>query len=196
MLKVRNDRGRIRLYDLIAAAIGVLLSFALVADLAGDKAFYNLRFNLGISDRGPIKEEIVRIVRQFDRMYVALFTSGGEYVNLNTMPAENILKRRIVQDVNLWISQDMILSHDRHAFNIVKVDIIRPDLATVETQENWVLLLRSRKTGKRMKSQKQNFIKVRYIVTNTDDRWKVQDFEVYSSDSIVPPLAEKRIIGE
>lgn len=191
-----RESGKTGIYHLIAVCAGVILAFALAMDLAGERALYHMRFNLGMIDREPIKEDLIRTVKQFDRMYVALFTSGGEYANLNDMPAANSLKRRLVQDVNSWILKGRILSHDRHALNIRKVEIIKSDFATVETDENWVLLLRSRETGKRLGSQKQNLIKVRYILTDKGGVWNVLDFEVYAPDSPVPPLSKAWMRGK
>jgi hypothetical protein len=159
-------------------------------NLTGDDALYNLSFNLGISDRKPMEEKVIDTVRQFDRMYVALFTSGGDYLSLRGMPAADLLKRRLVQDVNSWSAQGRILSHDRHALNINKVDMISSHMATVETAESWVLILRDRQTGRRMKNQKQNQVRVRYILREYDAGWKVLDFEVYTPESGIPPLAE------
>ena len=191
--------GRAR--DLIAACAGALLALALVVS-SSDRGMENLAFHMGWYDREAMNDELSATVKEFDRQYVALFTSGGDLSYLNTIPAENLVKRRIVQDINKWSSQDRILSHDRHAFVVKSVEAIRPDRGVVTTEEEWALLMRDRTTGKRMKGQKVNRIRTRYILQRTpggsytagstkpSGGWKVAEFEVYGPSEELPPLAE------
>lgn len=176
------------LRDVPAVVLGAFLALAAVL-FSGD-SIDNFRFHAGLVDMDRMKAELEATVRSFDRKYVALYTSGGDYSQLNDMPAVNLLKRRLVQDVNSWISEGMILSHDRYALNIKGIELIRPDRAAVVTAENWVLLLRNRETGKRARGQKKNLIRVRYILQRIEGAWKVLEFEVYAPYEELPPLAE------
>jgi hypothetical protein len=180
---------RKHLPDVAAATIGVMLAF-FVNIIAVDDALYNLRFWARLLDREPIRAEIEEVVREFDRKYVLLYTTGGDLSHLADLPAANMIKRRIVQDINSWRSQGKILSHDRHALNIKKVEIIRPDRAAVVTAENWVLIMRSLATGSRTKEQKHNLVRIRYILQRNQGLWRVIEYEVFGPDDEVPALAE------
>ena len=174
--------------DIIAVGLGILLAISAVILTEAD-SIDNFRFRAGLVDMERMKEELKATVIKFDRKYVALYTSGGDYIHLNDMPAANLLKRWLVQDVNSWSSEGMILSHDRYALNIKDVELLGPDMAAVVTAENWVLLMRNRETGKRTRGQKKNLIRVRYILKRIEGAWKVLDFEVYAPEDELPPLA-------
>ena len=171
---------------ILLGAVGALsLAFFTTAG-AGD----NLLFHLGMMDMEPAEREAELTVRMFDKLYVRFYTSGGDLTGLNVFPAANLVKRRIVQDINSWAEQGMILSHDRMVFEVKAVRIIGPATAIVETNEIWQYIIRDLVTGSRTKEGKSNLIKVRYILRSSGGKWRVEEFEVFGAGDKLPPLGK------
>jgi hypothetical protein len=172
---------------LAALFIGVLGALAIVLPRTPG-AWEHLRFRLGLLDVEAMQAEAVTTVKHFDTLYVRFFTSGGDLTGLSDFPAANLVKRRIVQDINAWTAQGGILSHDRMAFEFKSVDVLAPDRAVVVTEEIWQYLLRDIVTGSRTENGKINAIRVRYILRRHETRWRVEEFEVYGANDDIPPL--------
>ncbi len=178
---------RRHLAAILLGAVGALaLSFFTSAG-AGD----NLFFHLGMLDMEPAEREAELTVRRFDNLYVRFYTSGGDLTGLNVFPAANLVKRRIVQDINAWAEQGRILSHDRMSWEVKAVRIIAPDTAIVETDEAWQYIIRDIATGSRTKEEKTNLIKVRYILRSAGGKWRVEEYEVFGAGDKLPPLGER-----
>lgn len=178
------------LRQVLAALLGVALAIGVIA-VRQDDALSNLRFHTGLADIDAMKAEAEAALRTFDKKYVAIFTSGGDLEYLRDMPAANLVKRRIVQDLNSWTEKGRILSHDRMAFEISDVEIFMPDRASVVTAENWSFLIRDLETGKRISGEGgSSKIRGRYILQRFEDGWKVIDFIVYDIADEVPPVED------
>jgi len=172
----------LRWYDLASLATGVLLALVLSIASSGGAAMYNLRYNLGMLNTPEIHSELQETVELFNKRYVALFTSGGDMSHLSGMPAENLVKRRIVQDINIWTADGKILSHDKQGIEFLNVELLRSDMAFVDTRESWNFILRDRTTGSRTKSGKSVNIAVRYILRPDRGSWRVSDYLISSME--------------
>ncbi len=175
--------------DVLAIVVGAILAVAVIFIVQPD-AMENYRFHFGSYDTEQVEGELVETVKTFDKLYVKFFTSGGDLSSLHEFPAANLVKRRIVQEINSWSKKDSIFSHDRYMFEIKEVRLVRADMGYVETAESWMYLLRNLNTGKRTKGSKKANIRVRYILRNVDSKWRVEDFEVYDNNDDIPPLAD------
>lgn len=181
--------------DALAMLVGLIGAFVILLSTAVD-AGRNLRFYLGLYDRAALTAEIDRTVRDFDSLYVRFFTSGGDLAALGVFPAENLVKRRIVQDINSWSVRDQILSHDRFFFKVANVELLNPVLAAVETEEAWAFIVRDRVTGQRLGDRaggkaggrQNNNIQVRYYLRRHPGGWRVAEFEVYAPGDEIPPV--------
>ena len=128
--------------DTFALAAGAFLALSVIL-ISNQNAIENFRFHSGFYDSVGVEEELVSTVRKFDRLYVEFYTSGGDISPLNEFPAANLVKRRIVQEIEGWAMKDSIFSHDRYMFEIRDVRLFRPDMGYVETAESWKYLLRN-----------------------------------------------------
>lgn len=180
--------------DVLALALGVVAAIAVVL-FTTPEAGRNLRFHLGLFDRQAISAEVESTVMEFDSMYARFFTSGGDLTGLGEFPAENLVKRRIVQDINSWSMRDQILSHDRFKFRILNIELLNPSMAAVETEEAWAFIVRDRKTGQRLigreGGQQNNNIKARYYLRRGARGWRVAEFEVYAPGDNIPPVPRR-----
>ncbi len=175
--------------DVLAIVVGAMLAVAVIFFVQPD-AMENYRFHMGSYDAAQVEDELVATVKEFDKLYVNFFTSGGDLSRLHEFPAANLVKRRIVQEINSWSEKDSIFSHDRYMFEIKDVRHFRADRGYVETAESWMYLLRNLNTGKRAKGSKRADIRVRYILYKLDGQWRVEDFEVYNIEDDIPALAD------
>jgi hypothetical protein len=148
----------------------------------------NLKFHTGLYNTAEEKKVIEMTLKQFNKHFATLFNTGGELQSLNYIPAANLVKRRIVQELNEWSSNNQVLVYDRDVFEIKNIEILSPKRAVVMANEVWFLNVQNREKRHEKSGVKANPIKVRYILGKHDDRWKVIELEVYGKDDSIPPL--------
>jgi hypothetical protein len=174
---------------ILAAAAAVVLAFAVFfikADGAGD----GLRFRLGLSDREAEIKAVKEGVALFNIYYARLFTSAGDMEGLNLFPADNLIKRRVIQEIASWKEQGSALVYDRHGIDIQSVDLLGPERAVAVAEEHWALVLRDLATGRKSRGSKTLRCRCRYLLGKIEQEWKVLEYDVFGMHDLLPPVPE------
>lgn len=169
--------------------VGVLAGIV-AAFLSNDFALDNLKFHL----RGPgafQKELLEQTVRLFNKNYAGFFDTGGPTVELNAFPADNLVKRRIFQDINLLLARSELLVHDLHKTEFTRIALPTRLSAVVETKELWDMWVKNLETDQRSASMARGY-QFRYYLRPGPGRWEIWDFEVYGLDTVLPPSRIER----
>lgn len=175
------------LFSLIAA---VITAFALSYSL-NDDPLANFKFQTGIYNASDEEKAVEYTLNEFNRHFATLFNAGGDLRPLNYIPAENLIKRRIVQEINEWRKNDKVLVYDKDVFEIEEIEFHSPVKAVAIATEVWFLNVQSRQKRHEKSGVKASPIKVRYILEKHAGRWKVVEFEVFGRDDTIPPYLQK-----
>jgi hypothetical protein len=175
--------------DIAAAAAGLVLAVA-VFFLKADGAWEGIRFRLGLVDRQAVVLEVKDAVSVFNIYYARLFSAAGDVEGLNLFPADNLIKRRVIQEINTWKERGVALVYDRHALDIKSVELLGPRRAVTVTEETWALVLRDLATGKKSAGSKVLQARYRYLLGKIDGAWKVLAYDVYGMNDPMPSVPE------
>lgn len=172
-----------------AAAAGAAL--ALVVFLAmGGGAWKGLRFRTGFFDREDAIQQARETVAVFNIYYARFLSSAGDVEGLNLFPADNLIKRRVIQEINSWKERGSALVFDKHALNITGVELLGPERAVVTTEERWALVLRETATGRKTSGVKILHGRYRYLVGGLGNAGKVLEYDVFNMQDPLPPVPE------
>jgi hypothetical protein len=139
------------------------------------------------ADDGAIEADLEKAVQEFNRLFATFYDTGGDTQSLNEFPATNLVKRRVFQDIDTWKKSDKWYIHDLHKHEFLRVGILSPGRAFVETRELWHLWERDTETSEKS-NYKINPIKVRYYLGIERGRWTVLEYEVYGLEDEFPEL--------
>ncbi len=168
----------------IAAVITALaLSYSFNED-----PLVNFKFHTGLYNTAEEEKAVENTLKLFNKNFATLFNTGGDLQSLNYIPAENLIKRRIVQEVNEWTRNNKVLVYDKDVFELEDVELLSPQRATAVAKEVWFLNVQNRKNRSEKSGVKANSIRVRYILGKQDNRWKIIEFEVFGKDDSIPPV--------
>jgi hypothetical protein len=177
----------------ILSSIAAVLTALALSFVLNDDSLDNLKFHTGLYNTAEEEKVIEMTLKQFNKHFATLFNTGGDLQSLNYIPAENLVKRRIVQEINEWSSNNEVLVYDRDVFEIEDIEFYSPERAVVTAEEVWFLNVQNREKRYKKSGVKASPIRVRYILVKHDDRWKVSEFEVYGKDDPVPPLRREGV---
>ncbi|HEY6872958.1 MAG TPA: hypothetical protein VI298_09560 [Geobacteraceae bacterium] len=166
-------------------AVAVVAAVVAAASV-NEHAFYNLRFHLGLYSRDARKAEIEQTLRQFNRDFATFFNVGGPTSILPTFPADNLIKRRIFQEVRYWDGMNAVMVYDKDTFTIEKIELTRPDRAVVIAREVWYISAQDAVTRKTISTLKKSPERVRYILRLDHGKWRVMEFEIYGEKDAIP----------
>ncbi len=175
--------------DVAAAAAAIALAFAVFL-VKADGAWEGLRFRLGLINREAAIKEVKDTVSVFNIYYARLFSAAGDVEGLNLFPADNLIKRRVIQEINSWKEQGIALVYDRHALDIKSVELLGPRRAVVLTEETWALVPRDITTGRKPPGAKTLRCRYRYLLGKIDGEWKVLEYDVYNMIDQLPPISK------
>lgn len=170
----------------VAGALIALMAFFVRVDGAVD----GIKFRLGMWDKESAKSQVAETIQSFNSYYARFFSTGGDLEGLGTFPAENMIKRRIVQEINTWTADGKALVYDKYAVEVKDVELLSPVLATATVNESWSLMLRDTSVKQRRAGTKSLNIQVRYMLGRLDDQWKVLEYYVYGPDEEMLPAPE------
>ena len=167
--------------------VTVAVAAALVAAAAVNAhSLNNLRFHLGLYSRSARKNDIEQTVRQFNRNFATFFNVGGPTSILGSFPADNLIKRRIFQEVRYWDGMNAVMVYDKETFVIEKIELPRPDRAVVIARETWYISAQNAVTRKQISTLKRSPERVRYLMQMVQGKWRVMEFEVYGENDTIP----------
>jgi hypothetical protein len=177
--------------NILSVIAGFILAFS-VAVFIHNNSLQNLRFNLGFYNTEKEEKDIEDTLRLFNMHFGTFFNTGGRLEGLNEFPAENMIKRRVFQDINEWTKNNLVLVYDRDVFKVESIDFIDPIRAVSVAEEVWFLRIQKRETRKSLSPVKANPIKVRYILKKINGRWRVIEYEVFGKDDDITPMKMER----
>ncbi len=167
--------------------LAAVVAAALVAAAAvNEHPFYNLMFRLGLYDRAAVKQNIELTLRQFNRDFATLFNVAGPRAVLGAIQADNLIKRRIIQEVTFWDGKNMVMVYDKDTFNIEKIELPRPDRAIVVAREIWYISAQDAATRRPVSTLKRNPERIRYLMRMVGGKWQIMEFEVYGENDSIP----------
>lgn len=176
-----------RLVLIIAALmIGLVAGGAYAVREASDGADH-LRFKMGRFDATAQTKNVQEAVKLFNTYYGKFF-SLGDYGGLHLFPAENMVKRRIVQEVDIWKRQGKLLIYDKDKAKQLDLQFLSPSHAYLVNQETYFISIQEAETRKLVGGVKALPIKVRYILRILDGQWRVAEYEVFGESEELPPL--------
>lgn len=179
--------------NILSISCGILLALS-ASFFATDNAAENLRFHLGVYDTAADEKQVENTLKLFNRNFATLFNTGGDLsAALNEFPAANMIKRRVVQEINDWARQDKVLVYDKDVFEIEKIDLLSPARAVVIAREVWFLNVQNRLARHKKSGVKASPIRVRYLLKKIDNKWGVIEYEVFGKDDTIPVINIDRI---
>jgi hypothetical protein len=165
-------------------ALALTLSFFLNKD-----GLVHLRFKLGLYDKAALEKSVEDTLKLFNKNFATLFNTGGETAfALNAFPAENMIKRRVFQEINEWNKKNRVLVYDKDVFELEETVLLSTGRAVAVAREVWFLNVQNRQNRREKSGVKASPIRVRYYLEKVNDRWKVMEFEVFGKDDAVPPM--------
>jgi hypothetical protein len=174
-----------------AVIVGFIIAIS-VSYYIHDDGLANLRFKLGLIDRDEDYKAIEETIKLFNRYYATFFSTGGNLEGLGRFPAANLIKRRVVQEINQWRQENKVLTYDKDVFDLERVELLGPEKAIALTREVWFLNIQKFNTREKLKGVKVNPIRVRYILIKRQGAWKIEEYEVFHIQDEVPPFRNRR----
>ena len=179
--------------NILSICFGTLLALS-VSFIADDNAAENFRFHMGLYDTAADEKQLENTLKLFNRNFATLFNTGGDLSSaLNEFPAANMIKRRVVQEINDWARQEKVLVYDKDVFDIEEIDLLSPARAVVVAREVWFLNVQNRLARNEKSGVKASPIRVRYILKKIDDKWGVIEYEVFGKDDTIPVINTDRV---
>jgi hypothetical protein len=176
---------------IISVIAGMMLAIV-ISFLSHDNAIQNVMFRTGLYDRETEKKTVQETLKLFNRNFATFFNTGGNLSGLNEFPAENMIKRRIFQEINKWTKNNQIIVYDKDVFEIESIDFPDPDRATAVTREVWFLNIQEKETRKHLSPVKASSIRVRYIMKKIEGNWRVLEYEVFADTDDIPAMRMER----
>lgn len=173
--------------NIIAFAAAVITAFA-IAYSAHRDPLDHFTFRIGLYDTAEDEKAVEDTIKLFNKHFAALFNTGGDLSSLNYIPADNLIKRRIVQEINEWTSHDQILVYDKDVADIQGIEFLSPGRSVAVTREVWFLNVQNRQKRSEKSGVKANEIRVRYILQKIDRHWRIIECEVFGKDDPIPSL--------
>lgn len=170
-------------------ALALMLSF-----FTNNNALMNLRFHLGLYDTPAEEKQVEDTLKLFNRNFATLFNTGGDLsVVLNEFPAANMIKRRVVQEINDWAKNNKVLVYDKDVFELEKIDLLSPGRALALAREVWFLNVQDRENRHKKSGVKANPVRVRYLLKKIENKWRVIEYEVFGEGDTVPEMNTDRM---
>ncbi len=173
--------------DLVAAICGIALAL-LGAGLINGNPVQTLRFRLGLYGNGE-RIKVEETIKHFNRDYATLYNTGGPTTMLGSFPADNLVKRRIFQEVRYWDQLNAVMVYDKESVKTTRIDFPAADRAVVVADEVWFICAQKVDTRERISTLKRNPVRIRYLLRLVRGKWRVSDFEVYNEGETLPVLA-------
>lgn len=175
--------------EVLAVVAALLAAFISVAATSSNP-INNLGFHLGLYDKAGMKKNVEVTLKQFNRDYATLFNTNGPTAILGSFPADNLLKRRIYQEIRYWDQRNSVMVYDKDTVKIERIDFPAPDRAVVVAHEIWYISAQDADTRKRISTLKRGRERIRYIMRLVQGKWRVMDFEVYDEKDLVPAVVK------
>jgi hypothetical protein len=152
----------------------------------GTEAVGNMVFNLHLVPRGADERRISAAIHQYNSASAGIYLSGGLKDELNIIPALQLQKRRLFQDVNLLKGDGIVMVFDRDEEKVTRVTFVNPQFALAESEENWAVALKSATTFAPSSNVKGCRVRVRYQMRRARGQWVVDAAEVFPRNETIP----------
>lgn len=167
------------------AAVAAVAAIIVAAAISGHPV-HNLKFRLGLHDESAMKNGIEQALRQFNRDFATFFNAGGPTSILGTFPADNLIKRRIFQEIQYWDQKNIVIVYDKDAFKIEKITLSGPDRAVAIANEIWYISAQKADTRQPISTLKRSPERIRYFLKLVRGQWRVTEYEVYGETDSIP----------
>jgi hypothetical protein len=170
-----------------------MLSLGLSLFSSGRDAFQNAAFNLSPEKRGKEAQLIESAIKNYNK-YATTFYNTGDYIRgLTEIPADALLKKRLVQDINMLKNDGLVMVFDRDRVTLRDVSFRNRQFAVAVTEEVWLIALQDTYTRKPVFNVKGSEIKVRYLLRKEEfhkqgEKWIIHEADVYPGAETVPEL--------
>lgn len=166
---------------------------ALVASVVQPGAYDFFRFTIDSEARGQETEAVKDTLKLFHGT-LAGFYATGYTAGLTQFPADNLVRRRIFQDIRNWEQAGKILVMDRDKSTVKEISFITPELSMALVDENWYGVYQDLRTRRQISEKKANIIAVRYYLKKKWGRWIVFEYEVYPQGEPIPPVTVAQVL--
>lgn len=169
------------------------LIFAFIGAFMQPGAYDSFRFHTSPQLRQNETEAVKNTIKLFSSS-VAGFYATGYVAGLTQFPADNLIRRRIFQDIRNWEQSGKKLVMDRDKLTMREVRFITPELAVALAEENWFSVYQDRNTRRQISEKRANLIVVRYYLKKKWGRWVVIEYEVHQQGDKIPPFPVSRVL--
>lgn len=175
----------------LAAIAGAFLVAVISVGAFNQNPLRSLTYYLGLYDKDGMTKKIEETIKHFNRDYATLYNTGGPTTILGSFPADNLIKRRILQEIRYWDSLDAFMVYDKDTVKIEKIDFPSPDQAVVVAKEIWYISAQNVTTRKPISTLKRNPERIRYLMRNIQGKWRVMEYEVYDEKDTIPVVVKQ-----
>jgi hypothetical protein len=140
----------------------------------------DISYVLGLCKKSD--EKLIRkAIRNYNAAVSGIYATNGDATDeLAVIPATRYEKRRIYKDVNNLKADGVLVAFDRDSEVVDKVEFVSRHLATAESTELWVNMLKHYPDRRSMSNLKALNVHCRYHLTSLEDgEWRVYRMEVF-----------------
>jgi len=169
----------------LPAVLGLLL--ALIVSFGAHGGYEHFRFYA----HGYLRQQETANVEATIKLFsssVAGFYATGYTVGLKQFPADNMVKRRIFQDIRNWEESGKFFVMDRDRIAVRNVEFLAPDMAVALVDETWFSVFQNRSTRRPISEKQANILTVRYYLKKKWGRWIIFEYEVFPQGKPLPPV--------
>lgn len=167
----------------IAAAAALIAALAFTP--GGWDAF---RYRTGGYDIEGETKAVKESIRLFSATYAGFYASAGGLEGLNVIPAAQMVKRRIFQDILAVLDTGRVLVLDRDRSDVRRVQFTDLTHAVAVVDEAWFMAYQDYFTRRPLPDKKANYVTVRYFLKKQWGRWIVFEYDVFGQEDQLPPL--------
>lgn len=166
----------------------------------GGQAFTNLRFHLGMSDEREIHDAIAVSITQYNKNSAGFYATAGESLEgLAVIPASQLQKRRLFQDINMLKRDGLVMVFDLDSQKIRESRLVNRTTAVAQTSEVWAIALQDVMSRAPLSGVKAVAVTVRYLLhyepgPTGKPAWIVYESDVYPEGESVPDLNIRRVL--
>jgi len=183
---------------LIPAALAI--AFAVSAVHNGRAAFPILLSPLGVVEEQRAIDDIIMSIKQYNKNSAGFYSTAGDSLEgLAVIPASQLLKRRLFQDINMLKRDGLVMVFDLDSQKVKHSRLLNRTTATATTEEVWAIALQDVQTRKPLSNVKAITVSVRYLLhyelnSTGNATWVIYEADVYPKGETVPDLNIERVL--
>lgn len=174
------------------------LGLAVLQNSSG--AVPNALYHLGLFDAQRVRDAIATSIDQYNKNSAGFYATAGEArEGLAVIPASQLQKRRLFQDINMLKGEGLAMVFDMDSMQIMSTRLLNRTTAVARTKEVWAVALQDIRTRRPVFNVKAVEVEVRYLLH--DERgplgrrtWIIHEVDVYPKGEAVPELNIRRAL--